>query len=268
MIREQVGQCDPSLCFLFFDSIRLLPDKVVGQVLSSFGPSCTVVGGGSVPPSGVQDVTLVSFGGEVIDNGIVLLAMVGDLKCAAAAYSSWQPIGTPGQVTQVEGNLIRQINGRPAVEFYTKQHGVTAESYLGVPLGLVDSQGDVAVRAPFLEKDGDGALRLATQVQEGQDLRVCYATHEDILKGVSKAGDRAQKALGDGGDPSMVFFSSCVVRKLFLSLDVETEIEQLANQFGHSVPIIGFYAYGEVGGSGTAGHERFHNQAIVAWVVQ
>ena len=48
------------------------------------------------------------------------------------------------------------------------------------------------------------------------------------------------------------------------ALDVSTEFEQLQGKVGQSVPVVGFYAYGEIGPLERGGASKFHNQSIVS----
>jgi hypothetical protein len=69
-----------------------------------------------------------------------------------------------------------------------------------------------------------------------------------------------------------VLFASCGARKLVLGGSVGEEVTALANVFDASVPIAGFYSYGEVGpashderGSSLNGTvPRYHNCTLVA----
>ena len=266
MVRDQLGGAEPSLCFMFVDSLRSLPDLVLRRVISSLGGPCKVVGGGANPSSD-SEATHVFYQDEVLDDAVVLLALAGDVEAAITTFSSWQPIGSPSRITESDGRIIHRINDRPAVEFYTRELGVSAQSYIGVPLALIGENGDLMLRAPFLDPASEGALRLASEVEVGQEVRVCYATVDDILDGAAKAAEQTKSALG-GGDPAVLLFCSCVVRKMFLSMDVETEIDEFAARFGGDVPVVGFYGYGEIGGMNASETARFHNQAIVALAVR
>lgn len=265
MIRDQIGAAAPRLCFMFVDSLLSLPDEGLRRVVSSLGPDCRVVGD-AANPSSVNESTPVFFGDRVLSDSVVLLAVMGEVQTAVTAFSSWQPIGSPGRITKAEGSVIREINGRPAVEFYTRDLGVSAQMYIGVPLALVDANGEMALRAPLLHDATEGSLRVASEVFEGQEVRVCYATQDDIFDGAARAAERTRRAFGDR-DPAAVLFCSCVVRKMFLSLDVETEVEHFKERFGQQVPVAGFYAFGEIGGATAAENLQFRNQAIVALAV-
>jgi len=58
---------------------------------------------------------------DTIDNGLVAVIFNGDvIKIEGNAVSGWEPIGLENEITSAEGNIVHEINGKPALEFYSQ----------------------------------------------------------------------------------------------------------------------------------------------------
>ena len=114
------------------------------------------------------------------------------------------------------------------------------------------------------------SITLAASIPEGRAITLTTASRGDIIKGAKIAAEQARESLG-GKTPQALLMFSCVGRKIVLGRRVDEEVAAVRDVFGESVPILGFYTYGEIGPIDKKKKElastKFHNETVVLWVI-
>lgn len=208
-------------------------------------------------------------GGEYED-AVAILCGCGEVGFAVNASSGWTPVGQEGIVEDNQGCEIRIISGRTAQDFMAGALGKPlGEADLGmVPLAAYQagSTEHFFLRTPSQLHADTGAVTTFGSVEKGTVVRVCNASREDVIRGVT---DTMRGLAPDslGFVPSAAIIISCAGRKWLLADRGEKEISAFFEQLGHSIPLIGFPSFGEIspfrlaGGSYTA--VNFHNVTFV-----
>lgn len=263
-LRRQLGGESPRLCFLFGSSMQGDPERVISALAEGFGKEVPIIGGAAACyPPGEQHPYLF-FGRETYEDAAVALALSGPLELTTAIETSWHPIGKTGEITSTDGHRVHCIDDAPALDFYRSTLGADAYLFLGAPMAVLDADGGMKVRSPISFDDEQRSIDVAGGVAEGDRVQLAFATVDDVHRGANALIERTLESFPQGAAPALVFFCSCAVRKMFLALDVSTEFEQLQGKVGQSVPVVGFYAYGEIGPLERGGASKFHNQSIVS----
>lgn len=263
-LRRQLGGESPHLCFLFGSSMQGDPELVISALAEGFGKEVPIIGGAaaSYPPGEHQPCLF--YGREIYDDAAVALALSGPLELTTAIETSWHPIGKIGQITSTDGHTVHCIDDAPALDFYRSTLGADAYLFLGAPMAVLDAEGGMKVRSPITFDDEQRSIDVVGGVAEGDRVQLAFATVDDVHRGANALIERTLESFPAGDAPALVFFCSCAARKMFLALDVSTEFEQLQSKVGQSVPVVGFYAYGEIGPLERGGASKFHNQSIVS----
>jgi len=214
----------------------------------------------------------VLLNGQVLEDVVAILMASGEMVHSINAASGWSPIGAPGIIEECEGSTIRRINGVSAQTFMKEQLGKPlGEADLGiVPLAMYPSDGTgcFSLRTPSRLEPKTGAIHLFGSVDPGTAVRVCTATREEVLKGVSTAleGLPLEKA---GGIAAVVI--SCAGRKWLLDDQGKEEVERILATLGREIPLVGFPSFGEFSPfrrpDGTYSDTFFHNVTFVVCVL-
>ncbi|MCD6053223.1 MAG: hypothetical protein K0Q96_415 [Rubrobacteraceae bacterium] len=196
---------------------------------------------------------------EVVSDGISYALLSGEARPAWAIGHSLIPIGGERIVTRSEGNVIYEIDGKPATEVlkeYLPEDALTEDrDWLRYAISLA-----LSFRAPSYMKDEeyivrgvpqlsltDGSITVQTEVEEGTSLWFSSRDKEKITTGFDRMAAKIKEQL-DGAQPELVFQFECVTRgKLMFR---EQEKLQLLKRFrqsvGPDVPWVGFYTIGEI----------------------
>jgi hypothetical protein len=212
----------------------------------------------------------VFLNGTEYEDAVAILTGCGDLSFAVNAASGWTPMGRDGIIEDNQGCEIRTISGQTAQEFMAGE--------LGKPLGEADlaivplaayqagSTEHFFLRTSSHLHADTGAVTTFGSVEKGTVVRVCSASREDVMRGVSEA---MRGLTLDSLDfiPSAAIVISCAGRKWLLADRGEKEISALFEYLGYSVPLIGFPSLGEISpfrlGDGTYTTVNFHNVTFV-----
>jgi hypothetical protein len=197
---------------------------------------------------------------EVISGGISYALLSGKAQAGWAISHGLVPIGGERIVTRSKGNVIYEIDDKPAVEVlkeHLPEQALTEErDWMRYAISLA-----LCFRAPSHMKDeeyvvrgvpalrmADGSIIVQTEVSEGTSVWFSSRDKEKMITGLDRMARQIKEQLG-GEKPKLVFQFECLTRgKTMLR---EQEKLQLLKRFRQSVdpeaPWAGFYTIGEIG---------------------
>ncbi|KAL7551829.1 hypothetical protein ACHAWF_015031 [Thalassiosira exigua] len=278
------GQDVPSYA-LFADPFSKIQDVIGGLDRSGTSGeegSAVVAGGVSCPVFG-DDGPTVGLNGKAYPRGSAVgIGLSGTCGIQAVVAQGCRPIGTAHSVTKAEGNMIVELDGRPAIEvlgelsigdLLSDDDKKNIETY-GVMCGLATpgakdvQEGDYLIRQILGFRSP--AVMIGAEVEEGDVLKFHVrdpaAAEDDVRNMVGRAKTERLFAGGveTAGRPMAALQVSCVARgrSLFGKADVDAgHVRSLigADDGGDatataSAPAVGgFFANGEIGPAGFAG---------------
>lgn len=180
----------------------------------------------------------------------------------------WTVLGTERVITRSEGNVLLEMDGRPALELYKTYLGERASGLpataLLFPLAIRTSRGagDVLVRTILAVDESRQSMTFAGDVPLGSTAQLMRGTTEGLVDAAQFAAASARLS---GDEQSLAIAVSCVGRRLYLGQRVEDELEAVQSGLGSKCGIVGFYSYGELSpvAAGTCG---LHNQTMTITV--
>jgi len=196
-------------------------------------------------------------------HGVIALALNKDkINIAGARAFGWTGIGKERFVTKADKNIVYEIENKPAIEFYKKYLNITNDDMpqVGIeyPLEVVMRNGQIAYRAVLEIDEENGALIFAGHVEEKSRVRLSSAKGKEIITHVEDSISTVMKESLDF-KPEVALVFPCCSRKQVLGDMAIKEIEAVYNNA--KTPIIGFYAYGEIGAF--PGGYGFQNETFV-----
>ena len=201
--------------------------------------------------------------GEVVSDGAVGVALSGNVALDTVVAQGCRPIGDLMRVTGCDGNLLYELDGRPALEVLQKLFASLEERdrylagtalFVGVLMDEFREEprvGDFLIRNLIGVDPNRGAVAVGEHLQEGMrvrfHLRDAETSAEDlhaVLKGYEKASPDTENLSG-----ALLF--SCLGRGEGLygrpNFDTTVFREHLGD-----VPVAGFFCNGEIGPVGGA----------------
>jgi hypothetical protein len=197
---------------------------------------------------------------EIVSDGVSYALLSGEAQAAWAISHSLIPIGGERKVTRSQGNVIYEIDGKPALEVlkeYLPEHALTEErDWMRYAISLA-----LCFRAPSYMKDEeyivrgvptvnltDGSITVQTEVEEGTSIWFSSRDKEKLATGLDRMAQQIKDQLG-GAQPKLVLQFECATRGKMMLRDQEKL--QLLKRFRQSLdpdaPWAGFYTWGEIG---------------------
>lgn len=207
---------------------------------------------GGIASGGQEPGSVVLFAdGFVHRQGVVGVALVGDVQMDTVVAQGARPVGPPFVVTGGEGTHVNSLDGDPVLEVLQRVYnGLSAADqavFQRQPMvGLCPTQavgpGDYLIRAVVGVRREDGIMAVAGAVEVGQRLRFHVrdaASARDELRALLKETRRGHRY-----DGALLF--SCLGRGSAFFGQPDHDARALQAAIG-PLPAVGFMANGEIG---------------------
>jgi hypothetical protein len=256
----------PKLCIVLTEGIARDPQQVLEGMGRALPPGVVVVGGASAQRN-FTDNAARGFqfrGDEIVHDGIAVLLFSGPIAFSTAVGTGWRTLGTKGTVTKSDRGALREIDGRPALEFLGRYLDATGPAAFGNPLAVVEAGATESYLRAIQGSDPEsGSVILTGEVPVGATVQVTTADTEDILAGTKDALARATAEFPAGAKPEAALIFSCAIRQYLLGSRTKVEAEMARSEYGISIPMAGLYCYGEIGPIQGAETSRFLQETFV-----
>jgi hypothetical protein len=217
-------------------------------------------GGGANDSFDVEGFYYQYCDSEVISGGVSYALLSGKAQAGWAISHGCIPIGGERVVTRSKGNVIYEIDGKPAVEVlkeYLPEHALTDDrDWMRYAISLA-----LCFRAPSYMKDeeyvvrgvpavkmDDGSITVQTEVPEGTSVWLSSRDKEKISTGFDRMAAQIKEQLG-GEKPKLIFQFECATRgkMMFREQEKLQILERFRQSLDPDAPWVGFYTAGEIG---------------------
>ncbi len=256
--RQRLGlgaDAQPSFVLLA-DPFSCDAEKLVAGLDASF-PAAPKVGGlasAATAPGG----NALLVGARLEREGVVGVALHGDLEVDTIVAQGCRPIGNPLFVTRARDQLLFELDGcKPADVLQTLFDGAGERDrelfrtslFLGIEMKQALSeyhQGDFLVRNLVGLDARSGALVVGARLHEGQVVQFHLRDAETSARDLEERLARYRS--GSTGPPSSAgaLLFSCLGRGRYLYGEPDHDSRTFARHLG-SVPLAGFFCNGEIG---------------------
>lgn len=236
-------------------------------------PPGTPISGGLAGDGSRFERTWVLAGGAARHQQVCAVGLYGDRLRVGGGYAGgWSDFGPLRRVTRSRGNVLFELDGRPALDLYKEYLGRMADGLpaaaLLFPLSIrcPRSGGEPLVRTILGIDEEARSMTFAGDIPEGFEARLMRATGEGLVNSAGRAIEQAMRGL-PASTPSLVVSVSCIGRRLVLGERTEEEIESLMEGAPAGATHIGFYSYGEIAYASGSGTSQLHNQTMTVTVL-
>lgn len=190
-----------------------------------------------------ESVVCVLYGGE-------------NFHVETVKVSGWKPLGRPFTVTKAQGNVLHELDGKPAFEAFSKYLNIQNDYYffqntLEFPL-FYNEDGENLLRCPMACSE-NGALLLASDMGVGIITKLAYGDPQSIMDSVRLGTTKLSKFC-----PDAIYMYSGMGRRMFWG---ETDVNNETVPFDTIAPASGFYAAAQF--LRTRNFVKLHNLSIV-----
>ena len=252
--------------FVLSDGTNVNGSELVKGIYSVVDPSVTVTGGLAGDGAAFKE-TLVGLNDAPAPRNIGAIGFYGSaLRIGYGSVGGWDPFGPERKITRSSGNVLYELDGKPALDLYKEYLGEEADKLPGsallFPLSIrPDPESEHQMVRTIVGVDNDKkSMIFAGDMPEGYIAQLMRGNFDNLIEGAANA---AGLAVGKGPYPSsLAILVSCIGRKLLLGQAISDETEAVAEVFNHEIPTVGFYSYGEICHQQFTGKCGLHNQTM------
>jgi hypothetical protein len=214
--------------------------------------------GGATADQANAKQTYQFFKTEVLSDSVPILLFAGNIQFSHGVASGWQPIGKQCLVTKVDHNIIYEIDGKPALDFYHYYFDNFAPD-AAYPFAVFPPGEERFFLRGSLSHDPEiGSITVSGDVPVGSIVQMTEALNENILNASQSAYAEAWSQY-PGEAPSAALFFSCAWRRWIMGTQTHQEYEAIARHQPQALASCGFYTYGEIAPLRENGESFFHN---------
>jgi hypothetical protein len=252
---------------VYSDGLKVNGSELV-RGLSSVLPSSVVVTGGLAGDGDRFNRTWAIAEGAPASGVVCASGLYGErLEIGHGFGGGWTTFGPERIITRSEGNVLYELDGKPALQLYKDYlgeyaNGLPATAFyfpLAMRASKTDEQ-DGVIRTVLALDEVNQSITFAGDMPQGGLARLMRGNIERLIEGAAEAAQQAATPVGQA-EPTLAISVSCVGRRLVLGERTEEEIEATLNSFPEGTQQIGFYSYGELSPF-ASGSCRLHNQTM------
>lgn len=186
---------------------------------------------------------------------ITAVGLYGDqVRIGHGSKGGWDQFGPVRLVTKSDGNVLYELDGRPALQLYKDYLGDRAAGLpatgLLFPLALRASWSEEKslVRTILAVDEAAQSMIFAGDIPQGAFAQLMRANFDRLIQGASDAAALTVNGFPctTPGTPTLSIAISCVGRRLVLGERTEEETEAKLDILPPDSRQIGFYSYGEI----------------------
>jgi len=265
-IGEELMADDLRAVLVISDGLQVNGSELVRGLNEVLPESCLVTGGLAGDRERFERTWVLSEG-EPRAGMVTAVGFYGDkVRFGHGSKGGWDMFGPERVVTRSEGNVLFELDGKPALSLYKEYlgdrvSGLPATALL-FPLALRSSRDDEQrLERTILSVDEDKqSMTFAGDLPEGHLAQLMRANFDRLVDGAADASVATRTSLGEV-ENALCIAVSCVGRRLVLGERTEEEVEAVKDALPKNTQQVGFYSYGEISPY-ASGRCDLHNQTM------
>lgn len=252
--------------FILSDGLHVNGSELV-KGLNSILPPGVIVTGGLAGDGDRFERTWVISERRPQSATVTAVGLYGKrLRVTHGSRGGWDSFGPERRVTRSKGNILYELDGKPALALYQEYLGERAAGLpatgLLFPLSIRQDARDPnqVVRTILAVDEANQSMTFAGDIPQDCMAQLMRANIDRLVNGASSAADMAKSKPG-ASEPALAVAISCVGRRLVLGERVEEETEITLEHLPGGTQQVGFYSYGEISPN-PGGACDLHNQTM------
>ncbi len=262
------GDVTPKGVFVLSDGLSVNGSQLASSLAGAL-PEGVVVTGGLAADGDRFERTWVLSDGLPRTETISAVAFYGDhVQLGHGSKGGWDRFGPERKVTRSDGNVLYELDNKPALQLYKEYLGERASGLPATafyfPLAIWEGDEDKRrlVRTVLGIDEEQNSLTFAGDIPEGWRSQLMKANFDRLVTGAGAAAKMSSESMAANGDTATLALTvSCVGRRVVLGERTEEEIEAALDVLSKGTRQIGFYSYGEISPYFSGGCD-LHNQTM------
>jgi hypothetical protein len=262
---NKLSKVDLKYIMVFSDGSLVNGSELAKGLNDAAGKNILITGGLAGDAANFKS-TLIGLNEKPTEGNIVAIGFYGDqIIVTHGSNGGWDMFGLEKKITKSEANILYEIDGNNALDYYKKYLGPDVDhlpaSALLFPLAVTEPGSERHIVRTILSiNEQDKSMTFAGDVPEGSKVRLMKANFDKITDAASGAANNCIATSKINPDFSLLI--SCIGRKLILGPRIEEEVEIVSETFENKTVMAGFYSYGEISPFNEGGRCQLHNETM------
>ena len=239
-----------SLSIILSDKLVTEGVNLINELQTRIGKSFPLIGA-STSDNFAKNKTFQYLDQELLSESCSGILFGGKFDFGFGIKHGWLSLGKIHSITEASGNVIKKIDGLPAIRLYEDYFAKNATELakelqrLSVfyPLGIyLPGEEEYLLRNIASIKD-DGSLVTQGDIPRYSKIRLMISTEESRLEATASACKEAKTGLGNKKIKFVIVFASAA-RFSISEKQNEKELRVIKEIFGEDTPLIGIYTNG------------------------
>jgi hypothetical protein len=260
-----------SLSIIFSDKLITEGTHLISGLQESLGKSFPLIGA-AASDNFENHKTYQYLNKEILSDSCSGILFGGKFNFGFGIKHGWLPLGKMRCVTSSSDNLIKEIDGLPAVKLY-EDYFVKNKLDLAKELRRISIYYPLGIYLPgekeyllrnIISINDDGSLVTQGDIPQNSKVRLMISTEDSRLTATVAACEEAKKNLGNQKVKFLIVLDSAA-RLSILGRQDDVELRVIKEVFGKNTPLIGICVNGEeapLKSINYLGRTYFHNQSI------
>ena len=242
--------------------------SALARGLTAALPAGVTVTGGLAADGDRFESTVVGLDGRIDSGRAVAVGIYGGaLEIGTGSFGGWEPIEADYRITRSDGNVLYELDERPALQVYKELLGPMGYALpaagLFFPLKIRETVDDDGVIRTILGIDlQSGSVTFAGDIPHGWSAQLVRTQLDVLIQAAGVAADHSAAGLSPRRGATLGIAVSCIGRKLLLQRRVGEELARVSAALGPKTTLAGFYSYGELAPSVGMRPCELHNQTM------
>ena len=271
-LAAQLQGPDLRAVFVLSDGLFVNGTPLVDELTKALGQHVLITGGLAGDGSRFAR-TWVLHDGKPQTRWVGAVGLYGRrLRVGNGCGGGWSDFGPERRITRSEGNVLFELDGKPALSLYKSYLGDLGSGLPGTALLFplaVKREGtgqEPLVRTVLAIDEAQQSLTFAGDLPQGGVARLMRSNTDRLIGSAGMAGAQARAGV-TGRQQALVVSVSCVGRRLVLGQRAEEEAETIVDNMPTDAAHVGFYSYGEISPATAGGMSELHNQTMTVTVL-
>ena len=223
----------------------------IGQIIDSLSTELDpgfLVGGLT---SASDDSYMQQIAGDICEHGLSGVLLSAEIPVISGLTQGCTPLANKHTITRAEGNILAELDGRPALDVFREDigevlakdlSGVAGYIFAGLPVAGSDT-GDYLVRNLMGIDPDEKLLAIGDNLENDAPIIFCrrdrVTAREDMLRMLGDLGKRSKGQIKGG------LYYTCMGRGRHQFGKDSEELKMIRDQLG-DFPLVGFFANGEI----------------------
>ena len=250
---------------------RFMNGSELTQGMNAATNSDLLITGALCGDDGRFEKTVAAYNENPKPGEVIAIGLYGEtLEVSFSINDGWTPFGPDRIVTKSKGNILYELDDKPALDLYKKYLGEKSKELPGAallyPLKVKSGNENHSIVRTILNIDEENhSMILAGNILEGEKVQLMMTHVDNIVNASELAAENANKIRQN--KPELAILVSCIGRKLVLDQRVEEEIEEVMEIIGKQATVCGMYSYGEIAPFNGENNCQLHNQTMTITLI-